>query len=178
MKIYPRRWRSSFKYNISTLHVWSGPGVRSRGFLNSSHYKSEARLDNIRPAFLCLFCHFQVILLFPLSPPYLLSEYLVYMHVCIIFSLYYFFPCFTPLCVSLIVLGLFSLLFLRLFETRLSAFWVPNSQVSQALSHEGEPMGGSELYVQGLYGGKGGCGRKALLLDGPSVQMVRGSSLR
>jgi len=39
-------------------------------------------------------------------------------------------------------------------------------------------MGGSELYVQGLYGGKGGCGRKALLLDGPSVQMVRGSSLR
>lgn len=92
------------------------------------------------------------------------------MHVCIIFSLYYFFPCFTPLCVSLIVVGLFSLLFLRLFETRLSAFWVPNNQVSQALSHEGEPMGGSKLYVQGLCGGKGGWSRKALLLNGPSVQ--------
>jgi len=31
-------------------------------------------------------------------------------------------------------------------------------------------MGSSELYVQGLYGGKAGWGRKALLPNGPSVQ--------
>jgi hypothetical protein len=67
------------------------------------------------------------------------------MHVCIIFSLYYFFPCFTPLCVPLIVLGLFSLLFLRLFETRLSAFWVRTTRVSQALSLRGEQTGGLKV---------------------------------
>jgi hypothetical protein len=96
--------------------------------------------------------------------------------------LYYFFallllPLFhSPLC-SLIVLGLFSLLFLRLFETRLSAFWVPNNQVSQALSHEGEPMGSSELYVQGLYGERGVGAGKLYCRMGRLCRRVRGSSL-